>query len=440
MVQDISKKFTAGQLLKFAFPSMVMMIFVSLYTIVDGFFVAHYVGDIGLTAVNISYPLISLFVAIGIMFATGGSAVIAMQLGQGKNKLANRNFTLIVVFVLALSVIGLALSLFYIDPILRFLGADDTVIALCIDYTEVLLMFSPMFVLQLLFQTFFVTAGKPMLGLSLTIISGLFNVVLDYLLIGVFEMGVAGAALATASSYCVPAIGGLIFFATNKKGLHFVKPKWNAKLLIQSCFNGSSEMVTNLSASLITVLFNVIMMFYLGTSGVAAITVILYCQFLMTSMFLGFSIGVAPIISYNFGANDTVYLKKLKKICWCTIFAMSGIIFIISICASSTIAAIFSDVGSQTYYLIKDGLSIFSVAFLFAGINIFASAMFTALSDGKTSAIISFLRTFVFIIFGIYLMMTLFALDGLWMAVPFAETLTLVVTGYFVIRHNKKSV
>lgn len=434
MNQIISKEFKFAELLQFAFPSIVMMVFLSLYMIVDGFFVSRFVGTDALSSVNITYPFSSIYVALGVMFAAGGSAVVATIMGEKKKQAANQSFTLIVLFCFCIAVLISVVAFIFIEPLVKILGAEGNLIPLCRQYLFVLVIAAPIAILQILFQNFFVTAGKPAIGLILTVMAGLCNMLFDFIFIAVMDMGISGAAYATAMGYCIPAIGGILFFLKNQQGLHFVKPKWDALTLRKSSINGSSEMVTNLSTSITTFLFNILTMKHFGSNGVAAITVILYGQFLMTSLFMGFSMGVAPIISYHFGAQNVDYLKKLKRMCWKFVLLSSFCVFAFSLSCTEAIAALFSDKPSQVYSLICRGMNIFSFSFLFAGANIFASALFTAVSDGKTSAIISFSRTFVFIIVGFVVMIQLFQVDGIWLSIPFAELCTAIVVLWFLYK------
>lgn len=426
MAQSIAKKFNIGELLLFAFPSILMMMFMSLYTIVDGLFVSRFIGTDALSAVNITYPAGSVILAVGVMFATGGSAIIATQLGEGKERQAQQNLTLITLTAVAISIVISVSALIGLDPLVRLLGASEELVEPSKAYLRILMFFAPMSVLQLLFQNFFVMAGRPGLGLGLTIGAGIFNMVFDYVFIVPMGMGIEGAAYATVLGYCIPALVGMMFFLLNRKGLHFSKPKFSWRTIGTSCFNGSSEMVTNLSGSVTTLLFNIIMMRLLGSNGVAAITIVLYSQFLMTSLFLGFSIGVAPIISYHAGAGDEKYLKRLYRICMGFILAASVAICLFAYFSSGTIVQLFTPKSSPVYDLAVHGFRLFTIAFLFAGTNIFVSALYTALSDGKTSALISFARTFLFTVIGIIGLSALFGLDGLWLAVPFAEFSTTV--------------
>lgn len=428
----ISREFTTGELLRFAAPSIVMMLFLSMYTIVDGFFISRYVGTAALSATNIVYPLIGFFLAVGIMFATGGSAVVASEMGRGEHQEANGHFTAVVLAAVGFSILAGAICLGFTEPVLDFLGAGADTRVHARQYITVLLWFMPMSMLQCLFQSFLVTAGRPGLGLGLTVGAGLANMVLDYLFIVPLGLGIAGAALATSIGYCIPALGGLWFFVRNKSGLRFSRPLWDFPVLLKSCANGASEMVTNLASSIITVIFNLILMAWIGTDGVAAITVIMYTQFLMVAFFMGFSIGVAPVYGFHYGAGNYDYLKHIRDHCIRFVLGASVVVCAVSFLSSGTIAVIFAPRGSLTAQLVDRGMRLFSLSFLFAGYNIFASALFTALSDGRTSALISFARTFFFILVGIWLMTTLFALDGLWLAIPFAELVTAVLSTWMI--------
>lgn len=433
MSHSISREFTFAELFRFAIPSIIMMIFMSLYTIVDGFFVSRYEGANALSAMNIVWPLISTIIAIGVMFASGGSAIVARQMGEGKPEDANHSFSLIVFAALFFGTTCALLFLVFMDPIVHFLGASGSLVKLCKDYLVILMIFAPMSVLQLLFQNFFVTAGRPKLGLVLTIAGGFSNMFFDYLLIVPFGMGVKGAAYATAASYCIPAIGGLIFFTLNRKGLHFTTPSRSMSLVAESASNGSSEMVSNLSGSVTTILFNLTMLELAGSAGVAAISAVLYCQFLMVSLFLGFSIGIASVISFHWGARNLPFLHRTLKHCACFVLFVSVLTAILSFSGSALICNIFFPAEQDVASLAAHGMQLFSFSFLFAGLNIFASSFFTALGNGRVSAAISFTRTFLFTIIGIIIMSYLWGLDGLWLAVPFAE----FATALFVLWTSK---
>ncbi len=437
MNNSLAKEFDLKSLLRFSAPSIAMMVFTSLYTIVDGMFVSNLVGTDALSAINICYPLLCFFNAISIMFSTGGCAVVSIQLGEGNSKKANRLFSFITLSALAVTAVVVVVSFIFLEPLLTFLGCSETLMPLCKSYLSVLLVFSPVLTLQILFQSFFVAAGKPALGLILTISAGISNMILDYVFMAYFNSGISGAALATAAGYFIPAIGGVIFFFKNRNGLCFSLPQIDFKALFKSCTNGSSEMVTNLSTSITTMLFNITMMEHLGNDGVAAITAVLYSQFLLTALYLGFSVGVAPIISYHYGAGNCVYLNKLKRICYKFVLATSVLSFVLAFFMSNPLASLFSGNNQNVHELIKHGMMLFSVGFIFSGFNIFTSAFFTALSDGLTSAIVSFSRTFLFIIAGLYLMMAILGIDGLWLSIPFAELCAFLISIIFLKAKQK---
>lgn len=437
MNNSLAKEFDLKSLLRFSAPSIAMMVFTSLYTIVDGIFVSNLVGTDALSAINICYPLLSLFYAISIMFSTGGCAVVSIQLGEGNSKKANRLFAFITLSALVVTAALAVVSFIFLEPLLTFLGCSETLMPLCKSYLSVLLVFAPVLTLQILFQSFFVAAGKPALGLILTVSAGISNMILDYVFMAHFNSGISGAALATAAGYFIPAIGGVIFFLKNRNGLCFSLPQIDFKALLKSCTNGSSEMVTNLSTSITTMLFNITMMKHLGNDGVAAITAVLYSQFLLTALYLGFSVGVAPILSYHYGAGNCAYLNKLKRICYKFVLATSVLSFVLAFSMSNPLASLFSENNQNVHELIKHGMMLFSVGFIFSGFNIFTSAFFTALSDGLTSAIVSFSRTFLFIIAGLYLMMAILGIDGLWLSIPFAELCAFVISIIFLKAKQK---
>lgn len=444
---NISQKFTFSKLLQFAFPTIIMMIFMSLYTMVDGVFVSRFINTTALSAVNIVFPFISFIIAIGVMFATGGSAVVAKKMGQRKDLEAKDNFTFLTLASIVLGGIISILGFVFLTPLLRLLGASDALFSYCYQYSSVLVWFVIPSILQMVFQNFFVTAGKPMLGLSVTVLGGIANIVLDYIFIVPLQMGIGGAALATGIGYCIPGFFGLFYFLFHKKAdLFFVKPHWDSKALIETLFNGSSEMVTNLSSAAVTFLFNLVMMQYLGEDGVAAITIVLYAQYLLTGFSLGYSIGIAPVISYNYGSENISQLRMIihKSVRFLTI--CSVIAFLASLFGAKYIALIFAAKGSAVYHIAVKGFYLFSICFLFMQLNIFASAAFTALSNGKASALLSFLRTFLFLAPGIYLLPKVMGITGIWLSVPLAEFLGIFVTiGFFLyyrgiyIPKNKKA-
>lgn len=430
MSNSIAKDFKFFSLLRFALPTMVMMIFMSLYSIVDGIFISRLLGTNALSAANIVYPVISIVFAVGIMLSTGGSALIAKKLGEGKEREAREDFSFLTLVSFLFGIAILLVGNIFIEPIVRALGSTDALLPYCVDYLSVSLLLAPAAMLQMMFQTFFVTAGKPLIGLMLTISGGVANMILDYLFMGPFNMGISGAALATGIGELIPAVIGLFYFLFTRHSLYLTKPVVRFQVLKESCFNGSSEMVTNLSTAVVTYLFNITMLKFLGEPGVAAITIVLYGQFLFNALYMGFSMGVAPVISYNHGSQNLPLLKRIFKICIGFISISSILITIMALVSSPVIVEIFTPIGSATYDIAKTGFFLFSINYIFAGINIYSSSMFTAFSDGKVSALISFVRTFVLIVLNILLLPYLIGVNGVWLAVPAAEFMTLFLSVY----------
>lgn len=430
MSNSIAKDFKFFSLLRFALPTMVMMIFMSLYSIVDGIFISRLLGTDALSASNIVYPVISIVFAVGIMLSTGGSALIAKKLGEGKDREAREDFSFLTLISFLFGIAILLVGNIFIEPIVRALGSTDALLPYCVDYLSVSLLLAPAAMLQMMFQTFFVTAGKPLIGLILTISGGVANMVLDYLFMGPFNMGISGAALATGIGELIPAVIGLFYFLFTRHSLYLTKPMFRFQVLKESCFNGSSEMVTNLSTAVVTYLFNVTMLKFLGEPGVAAITIVLYGQFLFNALYMGFSMGVAPVISYNHGSRNFPLLKRIFKICIGFISISSILITSMALISSPIIVEIFTPIGTATYDIAKTGFFLFSINYIFAGINIYSSSMFTAFSDGKVSALISFVRTFVLIVLNILLLPYLIGVNGVWLAVPAAEFMTLFLSVY----------
>lgn len=435
---DFSQKITLSKLLRYTMPTMVMMVFSSMYSTVDGIFVSRYAGGDALSAINVVYPLIFIVIGIGVMLSTGGSAVVARYMGEGKERKAMEIFTLLLCVTAGIGVALAAVSIAFMGPIVRMLGASQRLYDYCVAYGIIIMAFSSVAMLQLLFQMFFVTAGKPNTGLWLTVISGISNVVFDYIFIAKMGMGIEGAALGTVISY---AIGGILpfFFFFKGKGmtLHLVKPKWYGRALVNSMANGASEMVSNIAASITTLLFNLTMMKLLGEEGINAITIVLYTQFLFTSMFIGFSNGVAPILSYNYGSGNKEQLRRLLKLCSLIVLLGSAAMVIIAQVLAEPTIRLFADKGSMVYTISLEGYRIFAWNFLIAGINIFVSSFFTALSNGAGSAIVSFLRVFAFQVLAILFLPEILGTLGVWLAIPIAEGATFFIAMYLLKRYNK---
>lgn len=438
MSYPIAKKFNSVSIFLFVLPTVIMMLFISLYTIVDGIFISRLISTTALSALNIVYPFLNLLQALAIMFATGSSAIISIKIGENKYDEARDIFSTIISIAAFLGIFISIFSYFFINEIILFLGATPLFQHYAHQYLKIIILFAPFFILQILFQAFFVVVGKPSIGLKLTIFSGLTNGVLDYIFIKNLNWGMTGAALATAIGAIIISLYGIVFFCSKENSiLNFTKIKFNFNLIKDICVNGSSEMVTNISAGIITFLFNIMMMQYLGEKGVAAITITLYTQFLFLSIYMGFSIGVSPIISYNYGAQNFNNLKKILKICFTLISVSSLGIFFISLISAKYIINLFTTEDIEVSNIALKGFSLFAITYIFSGFNIFSSALFTALSNGKTSAILSFMRTLVFIVIGIFTLPLIFKENGLWLAVPLAEFLSLILSILYLKRESK---
>ncbi|MDE5557291.1 MAG: MATE family efflux transporter [Ruminococcus sp.] len=435
---QISEHFTTKKLLTFCLPSIIMMVFTSVYGVVDGLFVSNYAGDTAFASVNFIMPLLMAFGSLGFMFGTGGSAIVAKTFGEGKKELANQYFTMI---IYANIIVGVALAIIgfiFLKPAALLMGASEEMLDYCLKYGRILICVVPFFMLQNVFQSFFITAGKPDTGLKISILSGVTNMIFDFLFIGVFRWGVTGAALATALCQIVGAVIPLFYFARkNTSLLRFIKFKFNKTVIFRTCTNGSSELMTNISMSLVNMLYNSQLMKYAGKYGVSAYGVIMYVSFIFVSIFIGFSIGSAPIASFNYGAKNSDELKNIFRksliVISCTAAAMTALSQIIAVPITKTFGF-----SPELYRLTVHAFRIYAVSFLLAGFNIYGSSFFTALNNGVVSAIISFLRTLLFQIVMVMLIPLIFGLDGIWSSIILAELLALFVTVFFIFRNRKK--
>lgn len=437
MENALEKKITLVSLVKYTFPTVIMMVSFSLYTIIDGMFISNFVGADALSSVNIVYPVINILIGIGVMFATGGSTIVAKAMGENKNKKAREYFTFITVSAVILGLIVEIICLIFMKDIIYMLGATEPLYFKCREYLLFMIIFTPFIILKLYFDYFLVTAGVPKLGLISSISGGVINIVLDYVLIAQFNMGVRGAALATCIGYILPSLVGLIYFFNKNNMLHFVKFKFSFKIILDTCSNGMSEMVSQISSSLTTILFNIVMIKFLGADGVAAIAIMLYIQFLLNSAYLGFTSGTAPRISYNFGKEDEEQVEKLVKYSIIIISVFAIATFILSRVSAEILISLFATKGSNLFDIAYNGFMIFSVGFLISGFNIFISGMFTSFSNGKVSAIVSFLRTFGFFLLGMAILPKVMGVNGVWFVVPFAEISTIIVSFVFMYKYRK---
>lgn len=436
---QLSDHFNYKKLIRFVIPSVCMMIFTSIYSVVDGFFVSNYAGKTPFAALNLIYPLLMMLAALGFMIGTGGSAVVSKALGEGKKKAANEYFSMLVYAALIGGMMISILGLLFLKPIAIALGADSSMLSYCLIYGRILLCAIPFFILQNVFQSFFVTAEKPTLGLIVTVGAGLTNIVLDYLFVGVLKYGLAGAAAATAASQVIGGIIPIIYFVRkNNSLLRLTKCRFYGRILLKSCTNGSSELMTTLSSSLVNMLYNLQLMKIAGENGIAAYGVIMYVHFVFVAIFIGYSIGSAPVIGYNYGAENHKELKGLLKKS-IVITAVCGIFLTASaILLSSPLSKIFVGYDEELFNLTLHGFRLFSLSFLITGFNIFASSFFTALGNGFVSAAISFSRTLLFQIAAVLLLPLLFGLNGIWLAVVAAEALSVIVSAVFLIKNKKR--
>lgn len=437
---QLSEHFTYNKLLRFVFPSIVMMIFTSIYSVVDGLFVSNFVGKTALASINLILPFLMGLSALGFMIGTGGSAIVAKTLGEGDPKRANSYFSMLV-YVTAIGGIILALlGILLVPSVASFLGAEGELLSNCILYGRISFISMPAFMLQNVFQSFFVTAEKPKLGLAVIITAGVTNMILDLLFVGILGFGLAGAAVATV---CGEMIGGLfpVFYFSRKNSslLRLGKTQFNGRILLQTCVNGSSELMTNLSSSIVNSLYNIQLMKFAGENGVAAYAAIMYVNFIFIAIFLGYSIGSAPIISYHYGAGNHGELKNLYKKSLQLVGSWGILLFILAQLLATPLAKLFVGYDSTLLAMTQTGFRIYSLVYIINGFNIFGSSFFTALSNGVVSAVISFLRTLVFQIGAVLILPIVFGgINGIWSSVTVAELLTLCITITFFVRQRRK--
>ena len=425
----LSDHFSYGRLLRFTLPSIIMMVISSIYSVVDGLFVSNLVGDLALSSVNIVFPVAMIVGSFGFMLGTGGSAIVARTMGEGDQPLANRYFSMIIYAVVVLGAVLSTVCVIYMEPIARFAGASDALIGDCVVYGRILLAGSVPFMLQTSFQSFFVVAEKPHLGLALSIAAGVTNMVMDYVLIVVCDLGVAGAAIATVMGYCVGGVLPLLYFLRPKReGIRLTRTRFYGKQLLHACTNGSSELMSNISSSIVGILYNIQLMRLIGEQGVAAYSVMMYVDFVFVATFLGFSIGSAPIVSYHYGAGNHPELKNVFRKSMTVILCTSVAMVILSELLSRPLSSAFVGYNAELLEMTVHGFRLFALCYLFCGINIYASSFFTALCNGALSALISFLRSLLLRGGMVLLMPILFGLDGIWTAVIAAEGLGAVVS------------
>ena len=436
---QLSDHFTYKKLLRFVLPSIIMMVFTSIYGVVDGLCVSNFVGKTPFAAINLIMPFVMIFGGIGFMFGTGGSALVAKTLGEKQPEKANRYFTMMVWVTLIVGIIISIIGVVFMRPISVLLGADEAMLEDCVIYGRIIIAFNTAFMLQNLFQSFLIAAEKPRLGLVATLAAGCTNMILDVLFVGVFRFGVAGAAIATGISQCVGGIIPLIYFIRpNDSLLHLTRARLEWRPILAASANGSSELVSNITASIVGMLYNFQLLEYAGQDGVAAYGVLMYVEFIFVAIFVGYSIGSAPIISYHYGAENHTELQNMlhKSI---LLMLGGGILMLVAAqVLAGPLAHLFVGYDKVLFDMTVHGFRIFSVFVLFVGFNIFASSFFTALNNGGVSAAISFLRTFVFKFSAVLLMPMLFDLDGIWWATVVAEVLAFIISAVFILCKRQK--
>lgn len=439
MTVSLSDHFSYQKLLRFVAPSILMMIVTSIYSIVDGFFVSNFVGKNPFAALNLIFPVIMALAAFGFMIGTGGSALIAKTLGEGKKDEANGIFSMLVVVLAVGGAILSGTCILLLRPISYAVGATELTIDDCMLYGRVLLISLPFFMLQNSFQSFLATAEKPHFGLRVTVFAGLTNMVLDFLLVYVFPFGLLGAALATAFSQIVGALIPLVYFLRpNDSPLRLTRPRFDFRALGKACYNGSSEMVSNLSTSLVGVLYNIQLMAIAQENGVSAYGVIMYVSFIFMAFFFGYSIAVTPVVGYHYGAENHAELKSLLKKSLTITLISSLVMTVSSIALASPIARIFVGYDAELCEMTVNALRLYALSFLVCGFNIFGSAFFTGLNNGTASALISFLRTLVLQVAAALLLPRVLGIDGIWLAITAAEALTLLVTAALFLAGRRK--
>ncbi len=434
---QLSDHFTYARLLRFVFPSIVMMIFTSIYGVVDGLFVSNYVGKTPFAALNLIYPFLMIMGAVGFMFGTGGSAVVSQALGEGKPDKANQYFSMIVYVVIGCGIVLTVIGFLFLRPIAAAFGATGEMLDNCVIYGRIILCAETAFMLQNVFQSFLVTAERPQFGLAVTVASGAANMVLDFVFIAIFQWGIVGAAAATAVSQLIGGFAPLIYFyRPNTSRLKLVKTKTDTRVLLKTCINGSSELMTNISMSLVNILYNFQLIRYVGEDGIAAYGVIMYVSFIFAAIFIGYAIGSAPVVGYHYGAGNHGELKGLfrKSICLITLWNM--MLTTAAIITAQPLAQIFVGYDAELTALTRRGFCLYSLSFLIIGFNIFASAFFTALGNGVVSAAISFLRTLVFQIAAVLILPLILGLDGIWLSIAAAEFLALLVTVVCFVKYR----
>lgn len=436
---QLSDHFTYKRLLRFTIPSIIMMICTSVYSIVDGLFVSNFVGTTPFAALNLMMPLLMGISTVGFMIGTGGSALVAIKLGEGEREKANEYFSLLIYVLIGVGAVVAVTAIIFMRPIAYAIGATRDMIEYCVLYGRILCVSLTTFMLQIAFQNFFIVAEKPELSLRMSLISGAANVVFDYLFIVVFHWGLAGAGIATAIGEILGGVVPIIYFSReNSSLLRLGKTRFDGKILLKTCTNGSSELMTNISSSIVNILYNYQLMRLAGKNGVAAYGVIMYVTFIFAAVNIGYSIGSAPVVSYHYGAGNSKELKNIFRKSIVVLGSAGVIMTILAEALSYPLTKVFVGYDPELFAMTCHGFRLYAISFLLSGFNIWGSGFFTALGDGGTSAAISFLRTLVFQVSVVLILPIFLKLDGIWLAIVTAEFLALCVTSAFLLKKRKK--
>lgn len=436
---QLSDHFTYRKLFHFTFPSIIMMIFTSIYSVVDGFFVSNFSGKTAFASINLVMPFIIILGSLGFMIGTGGTALVSRILGEGDEKKANHYFSMLIWLSLLIGIVLAILGVAFMRPVAALLGATKEMIDDCVLYGRIVIAFLAPYMLQNVFQSFLIAAEKPNLGLAATLAAGITNMVLDAVLVGVLRWGVFGAALATGLSQ---TIGGLLpflyFIRSNSSKLHLTKAKFKLRPILQACANGSSELMSNISGSVVGIVYNFQLLKYLGENGVSAYGVLMYVQFIFIAIFVGYSIGCAPVVSFHYGAGNYSELQNLLKKSTRIVGSLSIILTVLALTLAYPLAKMFVGYDAELLAITSHAFKLFSFSFLLAGFNIFASSFFTALNNGAISAAISFLRTLIFQTSSVLILPLILGVDGLWGANVAAEIFAFVISLAFLVANRKK--
>ena len=436
---QLSDHFTYGKLLRFTLPSIVMMVFTSIYGVVDGIFVSNYAGKTAFAAVNLIMPYIMAFGVLGFMVGTGGTALISKNLGMGNRQKANEIFTMLTWFSILGGVALTVVSMVLLRPAAKLFGAEGQMLEDCVTYGLIVLPATTAYVLQFAFQSFCVAAEKSNLSLWMMIIAGVCNMVLDALFVAVFHWGLVGAAVATAAAQMIGAVIPLVYFARpNHSLLQFCKCRWDGKALLKTCTNGSSELMSNLSMSLVGMLYNLQLLRYAGENGIAAYGVIMYMNFVFMAIFIGFTIGTAPLFGFNHGADNRQELKNIFRKSLLILSVMALLMAGCCVVFASPLSRMFVSYDQALMDMTVRGLMLYGLSFLFAGFNMFGSAMFTAFNNGLISAVLSFVRILIFQVVAVLLLPLVWQLDGIWLSVVMAELAALVLAAVFTVKFRKR--